>query len=95
MAYSILAATDPRSLTGWYLGTSTEHYCCHKKFCTKTRSERISDTIFFWHSYLTQPIISSDDQIVKAIGDLSSALRQQINARRKEEMEVLVKMNDI
>jgi hypothetical protein len=86
---------DPRSLTGWYLGTSTEHYRCHKVFCKKTRSERISDTVIFRHSYLTQPIISSDDQIVKAIGDLSSALRQQINARGKEEMEVLVKMNDI
>ena len=40
-------------------------------------------------------MISPDDQIVKAIGDLSSALRQRINARGKEEMEVLLKMNDI
>jgi hypothetical protein len=86
---------DPRSLTGWYLGTSTEHYRCHKIFCKKTRSERISDTVIFRHSYLTQPIISPDDHIVKAIGDLSSALRQRINARGKEEMEVLSKMNAI
>ena len=86
---------DPHSLTGWYLGTLTEHCRCHKNFCKKTRSERISDTVVFWHSYLTQPIISPDDHIVKAIGDLSSALRQQINARGKEEMEVLLKMNDI
>jgi hypothetical protein len=45
--------------------------------------------------YLTQPMVTPDDQIVKAIGDLSSALRQRINARGKEEMEVLLKMNNI
>ena len=27
---------DPRLLTGWYLGTSIEHYCCYKKICKKT-----------------------------------------------------------
>jgi hypothetical protein len=40
-------------------------------------------------------MVTPDDQIVKAIGDLSSALKHQINAHGKEEMEVLVKMNNI
>jgi len=66
---------DPRALTGWYLGTSFEHYRCHKIFCKKTRSERISDTVFFQHHYLTQPVTTPEDQIVKAVGDLTSALK--------------------
>ena len=40
-------------------------------------------------------MVTPDDQIVKAIGNLSLALRHQINACRKEEMEVLLKMNNI
>jgi hypothetical protein len=36
-----------------------------------------------------------EDQIIKAIGDLSSALCHQVNIRGKEEMVVLQKMNDI
>jgi hypothetical protein len=40
-------------------------------------------------------MVTPDDQIVKAIGDLSLALKHQINAHGKEEMDVLVKMNTI
>lgn len=36
-----------------------------------------------------------EDQIVKAVGDLLYALRQRISICRKEEMEVLQKMNNI
>jgi hypothetical protein len=35
------------------------------------------------------------DQIIKAIGDLFSALRHQVNIRGKEKMVVLQKINDI
>ncbi len=86
---------DPHSLSGWYIGTSTEHYRCHKIFCKKTRSERISDTVFFQHRYITQPTVMPEDQIVKAVGDLSSALRHRINKQGKEEMSVLKKMHEI
>jgi hypothetical protein len=61
---------DVHSLNGWYLGTSDEHYRCHKIFCQKTRAERISDTVFFQHRYLTQPAVTPADAIIKAMGDL-------------------------
>ncbi len=48
---------DTHSLNGWYLGTSPKHYWCHNIFCTKTRVERISDTVFFQDWYLTQPVV--------------------------------------
>jgi hypothetical protein len=51
--------------------------------------------VFFQHWYITQPTIMPEDQIVKAVGDLLSALRQRISICRKEEMEVLQKMNNI
>jgi hypothetical protein len=86
---------DPYSLSSWYLGMSTEHYRCHKIFCKKMRSERISDMVFFWHWYILQPTVMPEDQIIKAVGDLSSALRHQVNIHGKEEMGLLQKMNDI
>ena len=86
---------DPHSLSGWYLGTSTEHYRCHKIFCKKTRSERISDTVFFQHRYITQPTVTPEDQVIKAIGDLSSALRGQQNDKGREEMSALKRLNGI
>lgn len=86
---------DPHSLSGWYLGTSVEHYRCHKKFCKKTRSERISDTVFFQHRHITQPTVTPADQVIKAVGNLSLALRKQINKQGKEEMAALKKMSNI
>jgi hypothetical protein len=51
--------------------------------------------VFFRHWYITQPTVTTKVQIIKAIGDLSSALHQQVNIRGKEEMAVLQNMNDI
>ena len=86
---------DPHSLSGWYIGTSTEHYRCHRIFCKKTRSERISDTVFFRHRYLTQPIVTPEDQVIKAVGDLASALRAQPNDEGSNEMSVLRRLDSI
>ncbi len=59
------------------------------------RSEQISDKAFFQHRYITRPVVTPKDQIVKAVGDLTSALQQGINVRGAEEMEVLQMMNNI
>ena len=55
------------SINGWYLRTSPEHYWCHVIHVKKARSERISDTVWFKHKYITQPNVTPVDQIVKAI----------------------------
>ena len=83
---------DPHSLSGWYLGTSTEHYCCHRIFCKKTRSERISDTVYFLHCYITQPTVTPEDQLIKAVGDLSSVLGGQTNDKGRKEMAALKRL---
>ncbi len=60
-----------RSIDGWYLGTSSEHYRCHIIHVKKTNSERISDTVFFKHKYITQPTLTPVDTLVRAIDDLT------------------------
>ena len=58
-----------RSIDGWYLETSLEHYRCHIIHVKKTNSERISDTVFFKHKYITQPTLTPVDTVVKAIDE--------------------------
>ncbi len=40
---------------------------CHVIHVKKTRSERITDTVWFKHKYITQPKVTPADQIVNAI----------------------------
>jgi hypothetical protein len=75
------------SLNGWYLGTSDEHYWCHTIYCTETRAERISNTIFFQHRYLTHSIVIPDDAMIKAMGNLRGVLKKNSNNIGAEEME--------
>ena len=67
------------SLDGWYLRTSDEHYRCHVVFVKKTRSKRISDTVYFQHKYITNPTITHEDKVVKALGDATQTLLKQKN----------------
>ncbi len=63
------------STDGWYLRTSPEHYSCHVMYVKKTNSEGITDTVWFKHKYIIQPKATAADHIVKAINDLTCALK--------------------
>jgi hypothetical protein len=76
---------DPRSLTGWHLGTLPEHYQWYRFFCQRTRSERISDTVIFQHQHLTNLNITPEDMVIKAIRDVKSILLRQSNTIGTEE----------
>jgi hypothetical protein len=52
------------SVTGWYLGTAFEHYPNLKVYCKKTGAERIWDTVWFKHKYLTNPSLTAADHVV-------------------------------
>ena len=58
---------EERSLDGWYLSTSLEHYRCHRIYVKNTQDERISNTINFKHRYITQPTVTPTDIAIKAI----------------------------
>jgi len=61
----------------------------------KTRSERIADTVWFKHKYITQPKVRPADQIVKAINDLTCALKGKNNVQSIEQMEALQKLEEL
>ncbi len=54
---------------------------CHVK---STRSERVSDTVHFKHKNITQPTITPEDTIVKALNDLTQALKERRNTKGTE-----------
>jgi len=61
----------------------------------KMRSERITDTVWFKHKYITQPKVTPADQIVKAINDLTCALKGKNNVEGLEQMEALQKLEEL
>ncbi len=80
---------------GWYLGTSNKHYRCYKIYVKKTRSKRISDKVFFKHRYITQPTLTPADTIIKALNDLTHALKGRKNVEGDAQIEALEKINEL
>jgi hypothetical protein len=51
--------------------------------------------VHFKHKYITQPTLTPKDTIVKALSDLTHALKEQRNKKGNEEMEALRKLDKI
>ncbi len=83
------------SSEGWYLRTSPEHYRCHVIYSKSTPSERISDTVHFKHKYITEPTLTPEDTIVKALNDLTLALKERRNKKGIEEIDALQRFDKI
>jgi hypothetical protein len=82
------------SSDGWYLHTSPEHYRCHIIYLKSTRSERVSDTVLFKHKYMTEPLLTPEDTIVKALNHLTQALKEWRNKKWIEEMDALQQIDE-
>ncbi len=61
----------------------------------KTNSKRVSDTVFFKHKYIMQPILTSVDILTKAIGDLTHTLKGRRNTKGIMELEALQKLDEL
>ncbi len=83
------------TINGWYLQTLPEYYQCHQIYVKKTKSERISDTVFFKHRYLTQPTVTPANTIIKALGDLTQALKGRRNLKGIEQIKALTKIDEL
>ena len=59
----------------YYIGTSLEHYRYYWGWMNDTKRIRGSDTVKFKHKYITNPSITTGDDIVNADKQLTSALR--------------------
>jgi hypothetical protein len=89
------ASWAENSIDGWYLQTSPEHCQCHEIYLKQTKSERVSDTVFFKTKYITQPTITPADIITKALNDLTQALKGKNNVKGLVQIEALKKLDDI
>ncbi len=83
------------AIDGWYLQTSPKHYHCHIVYVKNTRSKRVSDTVHFKHKYITQPTLTPEDTIVKAIDDLTHALKESRNTKGILQIKALLKMDEL
>ena len=61
--------------TGYYLGTSWEHYRCHEIWVKDKKTARIGQTVFFKHKYFTQHAMMDTDALIQSVDNLSSALQ--------------------
>lgn len=88
---------DAHAMDVWYIGTLMEHYGNHIVWCKDTRAERISDTVWFKHKYLTNPEFTAADAIADAAHKLTKTALEanpptQIPSTNKE---ALAKLADI
>jgi hypothetical protein len=64
----------PHGQDGWNIGPAFEHYRCYTVYITKTRSNRIAETVEFLTHKFTLPFPSSHDLATQAAADLMHAL---------------------
>jgi hypothetical protein len=64
----------PYGQDGWYIGPALEHYRCYTAYITKTRSNRIVETVDFFPHIFTLPFPSSSELATQAAADLTHAL---------------------
>jgi hypothetical protein len=83
---------DTHTEAGYNLGTSMEHHRCFKIYVSKTRATRVSDTVFFKHQYITNPVVSPESLVVAAAQQLTTALKGNIPAGN-ETAEALKKVS--
>jgi hypothetical protein len=75
----------------WY-GTSPKHYWVHTIFVTRT--QQITDTLFFKQQFITQPTITPEpeDAVAQALHDLTHSLTQHINALGTKQFDAICTM---
>jgi hypothetical protein len=64
----------PHGQGGWYIGPALEHYRCYTVYITKTRGERVVETVDFSPENFTLPFPSAQDLATKAAEELTHAL---------------------
>jgi hypothetical protein len=64
----------PHGQDGWYIGPALEHYRCYTVYITKTRTNKIVETVDFFPEKIILPFPSSHDLATQAAADLTYAL---------------------
>jgi hypothetical protein len=66
----------PHGQDGWYIGPSLEHYRCYTVYITKTRGERVVETVDLFPKNFKLPFPSAQDLATRAAAELNHALLQ-------------------
>jgi hypothetical protein len=74
------ASWDPHGVDGWYLGPAPDHYRCNIVHINKTKSDRIVDTVEFFHANVAMPSTSSKDIVTIANLEITHALLHPASA---------------
>jgi len=82
---------DPRGVEGWYLGPAKNHYRCHRVFCTKTQSERVTDTINILPYGPSLPTVTIQEAAVMATEKLAESIHssKKFGAQQLESIQQL------
>jgi hypothetical protein len=64
----------PHGQDGWYIGPALEHDRCYTVYITKTRGDRIVETVDFFPEKFTLPFPSAQDLATQAAADLPHSL---------------------
>jgi hypothetical protein len=65
---------SPHGQDGWYIGPALEHYRCYTVYITKTREERVVETVGFFPEKFTLPFPPAQDLATPAAAELTHAL---------------------
>jgi hypothetical protein len=65
---------EPHVQNGWYIGPALEHYGCYTVYITKTRGERVFETVDFFPEKFTWQFPSAQDLATQAAAELTHAL---------------------
>ena len=74
---------------GWYLATSDEHYQAHKCHIKTTKGERVSDTVQFQHKHITNPTVTPQDKIMRALAECTKAIKGIKNVDATQDLREL------
>ena len=66
---------EEHTKTGFYVGSSWDHYRCHEVWIQDSKHTRVGQTVFFKHKYLTDPITTPNDALIQATQDLCAILK--------------------
>ncbi len=59
------------------------------------KAEPVSNTVFFKHKYLTQPTLTPEDQVIKAIQDLRNVIQRSKNKKGKVNFNAIKALSEI
>ncbi len=74
-----------RSVDGWYLFTSPEHYCTHNCHIKHIKSKRLSNTVQFQHKHITNPSITHADKVKHVLAECIKTIQGMTGKARKSQ----------